>query len=519
LDGQARVLVTGARIVLPGGHRTDALLIDGERIAALGQEAVEAARGAAKLELPGVTVLPGFIDAHTHLIHQGLTLGRLALGTAGSSREVLELVAAALADHDPGRLLIAEDWDDTAWPAGDRLERAALDRLAPRTPVILRRVCGHLAVANGAALARISAHPAASAHAANGLLAVESGVLIEDAAMRLRELFPPDEGEIDRALARAEAQALGLGVTSVHDIADQAGVAALARRRRAGSLRMRVTVHVDRQQLPGVETLGLGSGPGDRWLKLGGVKLYLDGSIGARTAALRAPYADSPLETGRLLFAEADLIALVRRIDAAGSTAVLHAIGDAAIDQALTALEALGPAGVHAARHRIEHLELTPDDLIERVARLGVTASMQPNFVDRWGQAGGMYARALGAERLGQMNRFRTLVGRGVPLAFGSDCMPMGPLAGLRGALHHPLASERLTASEAFAAYAAGGAYAAFAESETGAIVPGHLADLVLVAGDPWDAADPERCPVLATIVGGRLMHEAAPPRAGHADP
>jgi predicted amidohydrolase YtcJ len=170
----------------------------------------------------------------------------------------------------------------------------------------------------------------------------------------------------------------------------------------------------------------------------------------------------------------------------------------------------LGPEAVRAARHRIEHLELTPDDLVARIARLGVTASMQPNFVDRWGQPAGMYARALGPERLAEMNRFRTLRERGVTLAFGSDCMPMGPLAGLRGALRHPRASERLTAQEAFAAYTAGSAYAGFSEAETGAIAIGLLADLVLVAGDPWSAADPEACPVLATVVGGRLMHAAA---------
>lgn len=515
LDGRTSVLLTGARIVLAGGRRTDAVLIAGDRILAVGPDARAAASALAPPavelalpELPPVTVLPGFIDAHTHLVHQGLELARLDLGPAASSHEAIERVRAALAEHDPGRPFIAEGFDDSSWPAGGRLERAMLDRLAPRTPVILRRVCGHLAVANGAALAALAALPAGASYAERGLIAAESGVLLEDAAMRLRSLFPPTAVELDQAVARAEAMALRLGITSAHDIEDAAGIAALARRRRASALALRITVHAAEEQLAGLEALGIGSGPGDPWLKLGGVKLFLDGSIGARTAALRVPFADRQ-DRGRLLFDTSELMALVRRIDAAGSTAVLHAIGDAAIDQALTALEAIGPQAVRAARHRIEHLELTPDDLVDRLAQVGATASMQPNFVDRWGGRGGLYEQALGPERVRRMNRFRTLLERGIPLAFGSDCMPIGPLSGLRGAISHPVPEERLSLAEALAAYSAGGALAGFSEPETGTIAPGRWADLVLVAGDLFASADPAASQVLATIVGGHLRYTA----------
>jgi predicted amidohydrolase YtcJ len=514
LDGRTSVLLTGARIVLQGGSRTDAVLIAGERILAVGPEARAAASTlappAVELELPAlppVTVLPGFIDAHTHLVHQGLELARLDLGPAASSHEAIARVQAALAEHDPDRPFIAEGFDDSSWPAG-RLERAMLDRIAPHTAIILRRVCGHLAVANGAALAALAAHPMAASYAERGLIAAESGVLLEDAAMRLRSLFPPTAAELDQAVATAEAMALRLGITSAHDIEDQAGISALARRRRASALALRITVHAAEEQLAGLEVLGIGGGPGDPWLKLGGVKLFLDGSIGARTAALRIPFADRQ-DRGRLLFETSELKALVRRIDAAGSTAVLHAIGDAAIDQALTALEDLGPQAVRAARHRIEHLELTPDDLIDRLAQVGATASMQPNFVDRWGGRGGLYEQALGPERVRRMNRFRTVLEREIPLAFGSDCMPLGPLSGLRGAISHPVPEERLSLAEALAAYSAGGARAAFSEPETGAIAPGRWADLVLVAGDLFASADPAASQVLATIVGGRLRYAA----------
>jgi predicted amidohydrolase YtcJ len=518
LDGHGRVLIRSPRILAGEGHRpTEAILLDGERIAALGGDAMRAALGgerpARTVDLPGTVVVPGFIDAHTHLVHLGLGLGRLDLGGAVSSAEALDQVRVALAVHDPDRPFIAENWDDGRWSPGDRLARPALDALAPRTPVILRRVCGHLAIANGAALDALGARAAHASHLAQGLVDAPRGLLLEDAAMRLREVFPPTPAEIDAALDRAEAHAHSLGVTGVHDIAEREGIAAFSARRREGRLRLRVTVHVDRMQVPALARLGLGSGPGDSWLKLGGVKLYLDGSLGARTAALRAPYADRPAERGRLLLPESALLPLVRRIDAMGVTAVLHAIGDAAIATALAALAALGPAAVRARRHRIEHAELMPDDLVRRMADIGATASMQPNFPDLWGHEGGMYERAVGRERLQVMNRFHTLRAAGIPLAFGSDCMPMGPVAGLRGATAHPLAGERLSASAALAAYTQGAARAGFSELEMGTIAPGMLADLTVLDRDPSAIGAPgEECRVLATVIGGRLHFSALDP-------
>jgi predicted amidohydrolase YtcJ len=143
---------------------------------------------------------------------------------------------------------------------------------------------------------------------------------------------------------------------------------------------------------------------------------------------------------------------------------------------------------------------------------------MQPNFVGLWGAAGGMYEVAIGGERWRWMNRFRSLSRRGVPLAFGSDCMPMEPIMGLRGAIQHPIEEERLTPDEALVAYTAGSAYAGFAENETGTIEPGKLADIALFAGDPRSASSVADCPVVATIVGGKTVFAAeAEPRSDSA--
>lgn len=516
LDGRRRALIREAHVHDGTGPRADALLIDGDRIEAVGEAArVRAAalpdETLTEIALPGLTIVPGFIDAHTHLVHLGFGLIRPDLAGAPSAAAVLERVRAALERHDPARPLIAEHWDDGAWAPGDRLLRADLDRLAPSTPVVLRRVCGHKAVVNGAALAHLTAHPAGLTYDACGFIDAATGTLIEDAAMRLAEIFPPGAAEVEAALAAALARAARLGITGAHDIVTPDALRAEQAARRAGRLTLRLTAHLDLAHLDAVEELGLASGLGDAWLRLGGVKLYLDGSLGARTAALREPYADAggrAGDRGLLLYEETKLAALVRRLDAAGLTAVMHAIGDRAIAAALAALEAVGPAAVRERRHRIEHLELTPDDLVERVARSGATASMQPNFVARWGGPGGMYESALGPARLAAMNRFWSLAERGVPLAFGSDCMPMDPLAGLAGAIAHPLARERLDPAAALAAYTRGAAWAGFAERETGTIEPGKLADLAILDGDPLVAPAASR--VVATIVGGAAVFTAA---------
>ncbi len=510
LDGNKCVLLSAPRVLAESGT-TDAVLLAGERIQAIGHEARQAAADAPRhtcreISLPGLVVAPGFIDAHTHLVHQGFGLARPELGDLSSSADVLARVAAALERHDPDRALIGEHWDDGAWMPGDRLTREALDRLAPRTPVILRRVCGHKAIANSVALDRLAADPRGARYATQGFVEATTGEILEDAAMRLAELFPPGADEVAQALELALAHAARLGVTSAHDIVNRHALRAQMAARARGALTLRITAYVPLDHLPALEMLGIMSGLGDQFFRLGGVKLFLDGSMGARTAALRNHYADRPDTCGTLLIDEETLTPLLRRLDALGMTAAMHAIGDRAIAAALAALEDLGSEQVRARGHRLEHLELLPDDLLARMARSGAIASMQPNFVARWAGSGGMYERAVGPARLAAMNRFRSLLQRGVPLAFGSDSMPMGPFLGLAGAVNHPIAAERLSPVDALLAYTRGGTCAARQDQVTGVIAAGRLADLVVIQGDPLDGGRLENCRVAATIVGGRTV-------------
>jgi len=239
-------------------------------------------------------------------------------------------------------------------------------------------------------------------------------------------------------------------------------------------------------------------------VRVQGVKAFVDGSIGARSAAVSLPYADGGGQ-GQLLLSRDELSHILRRADGAGLQVAIHAIGDLAIEEAISACElaGVGPEG----RHRIEHLELPTEEQLDRMARLGLVASMQPNFVARWSGPGKMYEARLGKARDEVIDPHAWVVDRGIPLAFGSDGMPMGPLYGLPGATDPPHAVQRLPLEEALQAYTWGGAYATCAEGEIGGISPGRRADLVVLSADPrnvpWD-----RVRVYMTFLEGKLIYK-----------
>jgi predicted amidohydrolase YtcJ len=268
----------------------------------------------------------------------------------------------------------------------------------------------------------------------------------------------------------------------------------------------------------------LASYPRDAWLRVLGVKLFADGSIGSHTAGLSRPFTDQAETRGRLLFTPDGLRERIRAILGRGLQPAVHAIGDAAIDEVVRCYEAEGVTS--ESRARIEHFELAGDGAIAACARMGVVASMQPNFIGEWGYPGMMYERRLGKDIVGTHNRLRAIADAGVPLAFGSDHMPYGPLYGLRHAVHGPAPAQRLSPVEALRAYTEGSAYAGFEEQEKGSILPGLLADIVIISeegeGGPAPrersapsgpfGADLGRLVVEKTIVAGEVVYEA--PRA-----
>ena len=458
------------------------------------------------VDLQGRTLTPGFIDAHTHLVTDGLQAsGRhLDLADTASLDDVTDEVREAARARDAGRWIRGRGWDESRWADGRYVTREDLDRVAPEHPVALSRVDGHLLAVNSRALESIDVGEDASR------VDREHGLLREEAAWAFLDHIPLTDDDIVTAIRAGVEKAHSLGITNIHDVVDADRMRAYHRLHRQGSLDLRVRLNPLVQHLDELESLGLGSGFGDGWLQLGAIKLFTDGSIGARNAALVEAYTDDPSTTGELNYDQSDLDQLVQRAHEAGFQVMLHAIGDRAIEAALTALETadVGPDD----RARIEHLELPTDDQLHRMAERGVVASMQPNFL-QWSGPDGMYVQRLGAERDARIDPHRRALEAGVPLAFGSDTMPLGPLYGLSLAVNAPHEAQRLSPEDALRAYTSGAAYVGFAESHCGSLRAGAWADLVVLSDDPTaiDAARLADVQVEATYVGGWRVHPTTP--------
>jgi predicted amidohydrolase YtcJ len=479
--------------------RAESLLVEDGRITAVGTEkkVLRKARDAKKTDLHGASVLPGLIDAHTHLIHQGLLQGRIDLRNTKSLHDALQTVRRHVARLPKGHLVLAERWDESRWKERRYPTRQELDDISQDHPIILRRVDGHIAVANKHACDLV-------APKLDGV-DPQTGQLIEQASLNLNQIFPTPPQESAAALEYAQKQALRLGVTTVHDFVVPTYLRAYQELHRRGRLRIRAHVTPYIEYLDQLSGLGLQTGWGDDRLRLGGVKLFGDGSLGGHTAALRSPYRDEPQNQGKLNWTDAQLQEKIGLAHRSGLQVSAHAIGDAAIDQVVAAYRRLGPSA-RGARHRIEHFELHHAEHHEALRDLGVVASMQPNFVGEWSKGGGMYDARLG-QRHRRNNEFERLRKTGVRLAFGSDCMPFDPWFGLRACTHAPYRPQRLTAIHALQAYTRGGAWSLHREHDLGALRTGAWADFVIVNWKDPQTTDLSKTKVRATFVGGRQEH------------
>lgn len=457
------------------------------------------------VDLAGRTLMPGFIDAHTHLVTAGLQASglHLDLSDTGSLDEVLDRVQEAARSRESGQWIRGRGWDESQWTDGHYLTREDLDGVAPGHPVALSRVDGHLLVINSRALEAIDVG------ADSSVVDAARGLLREEAAWAMLDQIPLTDEDIETAIRAGVEKAHSLGITSVHDVVDGDRIRGYHRLHRQGTLDLRVRLNPLVQHLHELEAIGLGSEFGDDRLQLGAIKLFTDGSIGARNAALFSPYADDASTSGELNYDQPELNRLVDRAHDAGFQVMLHAIGDRAIDAALSAIES---ANVEPSdRARIEHLEMPTDEQLQRMAERGVIASMQPNFL-QWSGPNGMYVQRLGAERDARIDPHRRVLDAGAPLAFGSDTMPIGPLYGVSLAANAPHEEQRLRPDDALQAYTSGAAYVGFVERRCGTLQPGACADLVALNDDPT-SVEPERFPTLqveSTYVAGRLVHSAA---------
>lgn len=429
----------------------------------------------------GGILLPGFNDAHTHLATHGLYLTRPRLERVHSPKEALEMVRETIRKHEKGELVIFEGFDESAWDPKRKLTKEELDEVAPLNPVILRRICGHMAIANSLALALLPID-------AKGVDR-DNGSMYEWVPLNINEYFPPDFETWKMAILVAQEKMINLGITSVTEFGGGVQFKAYQEILNSRQLKIRVNFNFYEKNRKYVERLGICSGFGNVRLRLGGVKTFLDGSVGARTAAFFLRYRDGG--KGRLLISLEKLENLFLWAEKHGIQLLLHAIGDRAIDRILRATSSL-LKGVNPLRHRIEHAEFISQDEIEQVSRLGLYLSMQPNFVRRWGLKSGLYENALGSERGLNSNPYGSILRKGIPFAFGSDAMPPGPIWGIWGAIMHPIERERLTEEEAIDAYTRGGALFSGEENIKGEIKKGMLADLAIFEDNPFEVLSPE---------------------------
>jgi len=451
------------------------------------------------LELDGAFVCPGFIDAHAHLAQLAGSLFWLRLD--GRSRaEVLDRVRRARANQE---WIVGRGWDESTWRDRRYLGRHELDTASGKTPVVLVRVDGHMLSCNTAALERLRV-PKKTRGFESGGDGTATGVLKEEAAEAALARLRPTANDILAGIPKAIRRLHRLGITSVHDMVTANGLQAWVQWRGSGRTGIRVSAFLETHSVQ-EKTALRGEPLGDKeWLRFGGVKVYSDGSLGARTAALDRPYADDRRARGFLIHSPVALKRLAARAHSRGHPLAVHAIGDRAN---LVVARTLAALGARRHRHRIEHFELPTWETMRIVKSSGIIASMQPNFAGRWSAPGQLYEARLG-ERFRGNNPFREILDRRIPLCFGSDGMPYGPLYGMHSAVNAPFESQRITAEEALRAYTAGGAFASHEERRKGTLGVGKLADLVVLDRSPLKhPKEIRRLKVLATIVGGRVAY------------
>jgi hypothetical protein len=527
------------------GTIVEAVAIDAGRVVAVGtsREIGAAYRGARTVDLRGRLVTPGFNDAHIHFLGGGLSLLRVNLSGAKTLAEAKARVAARVREVAPGTWITGRGWDHTLW-GGQWPTKKDLDEVAPANPVILQRVDGHVSWANTPALAkggvtRSTADPQGG-EILRDAAGEPTGILKETAAGLVSRHVPePTRGEQMEALARALAEARRLGITSIQDNSGYETTKLYRELLRDGKLTVRVAEwqdfndSVEELKRQRAEFATFKDDPSR--LRLTALKGYVDGTLGSRTSAMLAPFADDPHNSGIPRRPPEELTRMVVERAGEGFQMALHAIGDRANRMALDAFAAAkaegdkhgfayqGAASRMPAdflrRDRVEHAQVVAPADFARFRELGVVASMQPSHAisdKRWAQERLGEYRVLGAYAWHMMRAY------GVRVPFGTDwpVEPISPYLGLYAAVTRQSTEgdppggwwpqERLSVADAIRCYTAEGAYASFEEKEKGRIAQGMLADLVVHSRDLLTVKPEEILLTEAemTIFDGRIVYE-----------
>ena len=529
---KAEIVVTGGIVwtgLSSGAPQPGSVAVGGGKILAIGNDAALARYIGPKTRLiqaNGGLVMPGFTDGHTHFIDGGFQLASVDLRDAATPAEFVRRIKRYAGTLKPGAWITGGDWDHTLWPGQPLPRHEWIDSVTGDHPAFLSRVDGHEALANALALraagvSRSTPTPPGGEILRDAKTGEATGIFKDRALDVIGRVVPePGPEQRDSALARALAAAASYGVTATaHMSASWADLAAYRRLERAGRLTIRAALYLPLDAWRDVADTVARSGRGDAWIKIGGVKGYMDGSAGSRTAFFFEPYSDSAGYRGLLQHPEGDMRRWIGGADSAGLQVAVHAIGDRANAILLSIFDSVTRAhGPRDRRFRVEHAQHLRRADIAVFGTLGVIASMQPyHAIDdgRWVE------RRIGPERIKTTYAFRSLLDSGARLAFGSDwtVAPLDPLLGVYAAVtrrtldgRNPegwVPDQKISVGEALQAYTAGNAYATFDEATRGTLAPGSAADIVVLDRNlfttPPDSLDRPR--VRYTIVGGKVVY------------
>jgi len=464
------------------------------------------------INLEGKFVMPGFIDNHVHFLEGGTALASVELRHAQTPEEFSTLISDFVASRPKDRWVLSGNWDHENW-GGKLPHKDWIDSGTAETPVFVYRIDGHMALANSAALelagidkSTVSPEGGDIVRDADG---EPTGILKDNALNLVIKAIPkPSKDETLDAFKLAQSHALSLGLTQVHAVTanplETNMLDAFRYARAKDEMKIRMYALSPLEDWETTQALISDEGMGDDILRWGGLKALVDGALGSTTAWFYDVYTDSPDTNGFPIMKEIDLQDLVKEADEVGLKLAIHAIGDKAIDVLIDALEAAAGDEINARRYRIEHFQHPTMEAIERSAKHGIIASMQPyHAIDdgRWAE------KRIGAERIKTTYAFRTILDAGGILTFGSDwpVAPLSPLDGVYAAVTRRTIDdanpdgwypqEKITVEEALTAYTSANAYAGFEEDISGTLSVGKRADFVILSDDPR-AIDPNKIPI-----------------------
>ena len=497
-------------------------------ISYVGAENTSSIIPAETIDLQGRYVMPGFIDNHVHFLEGGAALASVDLRDADSPDVFAQRIVDYSTTLPAGRWILNGNWDHELW-GGELPHRQWIDEETSDTPVFVIRLDGHMGLANSAALQTAGITPETVAPPGGEIVRDEfgapTGILKGNALNLVFSVIPkPSDQEILEVFELAQSHALSLGLVQIHAVtANETETTMLEAFRLAkdrGVLKIRAFVSTPIEHWKDTRDVVLKDGNGDGLLSWGGVKGFVDGSLGATTAWFHEPYLDAPDSTGGPLTDPVTLQGMLSGADAAGLRVAVHAIGDRAIDDLIVRLRDIAGDRIIDRRYRIEHFQHPSRTAIQSAAEYGIVASMQPyHAIDdgRWAE------ERIGSERIETTYAFRTILDAGVRLTFGSDwpVAPLSPLDGVYAAVTRRTTdgrnpdgwrpSQRISVEEALTAYTAANSFANFEEAVAGTLEIGKRADFVVLTEDPR-LVDPTTIPridVLATVIGGEEVYRA----------